>query len=128
LVYDQPTETQAYKSIKMNSAGISFGTRSDLNENFTWNSVWKIDGTFDAQNINVINLSARSIIDGKLTLGNESDGELIIEDDQGNIKAEFSSQRLIIHLDNQKYVIIGKDVGLQVIGANNQVLFGNQLK
>jgi hypothetical protein len=25
-------------------------------------------------------------------------------------------------------VIIGKDVGLQVIGANNQVLFGNQLK
>jgi hypothetical protein len=128
LVYDAPQMAQATKSIKIDSNGIGFGTKTQPTAlPFDYNSVWTIDGTFDAQYIEVINLSAQSIIDGKLTLGNQNDGELILQNDQGEVQIEVNSQRFIVYLTNKGKVIIGKDVGLQVLNGSNGIMFGNEL-
>lgn len=63
LVLDQLPKEAAKNVIRINSAGIGF---SNTGINGTFNSAWTIDGTFDAQNVNVINLSADAITSGTL--------------------------------------------------------------
>ena len=76
----------------------------------------------------VNDLNAESITDGVLTLGNTSkDGELRIQDDAGTNRIELNSQRAIYYLNNGGYVLIGKDIGIQVLGADNQIQFGSSL-
>lgn len=63
LILDKLPKEDAKNVIRINSAGIGF---SNTGINGTFNSAWLIDGTFDAQNINVINLSADAITSGTL--------------------------------------------------------------
>lgn len=63
LILDKLPKEEAKNVIRINSGGIGF---SSTGINGTFNSAWTIDGTFDAQNVNVINLSADAITTGTL--------------------------------------------------------------
>lgn len=62
LVMNTPDKTTATKVMRINQNGIGFGN----GYNGPFNSAWTIDGTFDAKQINVINLNAASIVTGIL--------------------------------------------------------------
>ncbi len=64
LVMDTPSTATAQKVIRINQNGIGFSTTGYQGP---FNSAWLIDGTFDAQVINVINLAATVIRTGYLT-------------------------------------------------------------
>lgn len=64
LIMDQPDVNQAVHVIRINQAGIGFSTNGYQGP---FNSAWLIDGTFDAQVINVVNLAATVIRTGFLT-------------------------------------------------------------
>lgn len=63
LILDKLPKEEAKNVIRINSAGIGF---SSTGINGTFNSAWTIDGTFDAQQINVINLNADAIVSGSI--------------------------------------------------------------
>lgn len=127
-VYDGSDAAHSTKCIYMNQNGINFASRPDVNSAWTSNSVWTIDGTFDAQYITVNNLSANSITDGNLTLGNtQFDGELFIKDDNDTIRTELNTQRLKFPLDNGGYVYIGHDIGIQICDSEGNIQYGSSL-
>ena len=64
LVLDRPNLEEAINVIRINRNGIGF---SQNGYEGPFNSAWLIDGTFDAQQINVINLAATIIRTGLLT-------------------------------------------------------------
>lgn len=69
LVMNTPDKETATRVMRINYEGIAFGT----GYNGPFNSAWTtLDGTFNAQNINVINLSAASVITGILRDKNNS--------------------------------------------------------
>ena len=127
--YDGATKNDSTHAIILNHNGICFQERSSIKD--PWpepTSVWNINGTFDAKQINVINLTANAIANGILTLGSAAqDGGIIINDDQGTTKFELNSQRFCCHLNNGGYVLIGKDIGIQVLSSENEVQWGSSL-
>lgn len=126
--YNAATEQASTHYITLNHQGIVFGSRPNTSANWENKSVWKIEGVFDAKDIRVENLSADAIVDGILTLGNSSkDGELRVQDDEGKNKIELNSQRAIYYLNSGGHVIIGKDIGIQVLDANNEIQYGSSL-
>ena len=64
LIMDHPSTATAVNVIRINQAGIGFSQRGYQGP---FNSAWLIDGTFDAQVINVVNLAATVIRTGFLT-------------------------------------------------------------
>ena len=64
LIMDHPSTATAVNVIRINQAGIGF---SQNGYQGPFNSAWLIDGTFDAQVINVVNLAATVIRTGFLT-------------------------------------------------------------
>ena len=64
LIMDHPSTETAVNVIRINQAGIGF---SQNGYQGPFNSAWLIDGTFDAQVINVVNLAATVIRTGYLT-------------------------------------------------------------
>ena len=64
LIMDHPSTETAVNVIRINQAGIGF---SQNGYQGPFNSAWLIDGTFDAQVINVVNLAATVIRTGFLT-------------------------------------------------------------
>lgn len=64
LVLDHPALEDAINVIRINKNGIGFSNNGYLGP---FNSAWTIDGTFDAQYINVINLTANVLRTGLLT-------------------------------------------------------------
>lgn len=68
LVMNTADKSTATKVIRINKNGIGFGN----GYNGPFNSAWTIDGTFDAQQINVINLNAASITSGILKDANSN--------------------------------------------------------
>ena len=75
-IYDSANEDEATKCIIINSDGIGYLQKEEGKtwaESKTVKSVWGIDGTFDAQLLNVINLTADEIKDGVLKLGGSVD-------------------------------------------------------
>lgn len=127
--YDGATKNDSTHAIILNHNGICFQERSSIKD--PWpepTSVWNINGTFDAKQINVINLTANAIANGILTLGSAAqDGGIVINDDQGRTKFELNSQRFCCHLNNGGYVLIGKDIGIQVLSSENEVQWGSSL-
>lgn len=100
LIVDKLPKEEAKNVIRINSAGIGF---SQNGINGTFNSAWLIDGTFDAQNINVINLSADSITSG--TLDAERVGAGSFDITGGSIKIASKTAESFITLakvDDQK--------------------------
>lgn len=64
VIMDTPSIYTAVYCIRMNKSGIGFSTNGYAGN---YNSVWTINGTFDAQMINVINLNASNINTGTLS-------------------------------------------------------------
>lgn len=110
LVVDSlPAET-ANNVIRINSAGIGF-SQSGITGNFT--TAWTIDGTFNAQAINVINLTASMIKGGTLKLGsnlNES-GILEVYDESNNLICKLDKDGLKVFGEDESYVLINNQVG-----------------
>ena len=96
IVMDRPDVDLAVNCIRINKNGIGFSQNGYMGP---FNSAWLIDGTFDAQQINVINLNANSITagtmsadrikGGTLTVGGTQNGMIDVRDANDNIYLEI---------------------------------------
>ena len=86
LVVDRlPAEPHAGNVMRINSGGIGFSTTGTEG---TFSSAWLLDGTFDAQQINVLNFTADLIHGNTLKLGGAfypTPGEIRLYDADGNL-------------------------------------------
>ena len=122
LVVDRlPAET-ANNVIRINSAGIGF-SQSGIAGHFT--TAWTIDGTFNAQAANFINLTASMIKGGTLKLGsnlNES-GLLEVYDESNILIATLDKDGLKVYGEDGSFVLINNQVGFAGYDRLNNKLF-----
>ena len=111
LVVDNLPASAAANVIMINSAGISF-SNTGINGNFI--TAWTIDGTFNAQAINVINFTADLIKGGTLKLGStlNQSGKLEVYDEANKLICTIDKNGLIMYASNGSYVVLNQDVGL----------------
>ncbi len=111
LIVDRLPASQAVNVIMINSAGIGF-SNTGINGKFT--TAWTIDGTFNAQAINVINFTADLIKGGTLKLGStlNQSGKLEVFDEANTLIATLDKNGLIMYASNGSYVVLNQDVGL----------------
>ena len=110
LVVDSlPAET-ANNVIRINSGGIAF-SNTGINGNFV--TAWTIDGTFNAQAINVINLTADMIKGGTLKLGSNLNqyGLIEIYDEANTLIAQLDKNGFKMYAQDGSYILINTDVG-----------------
>jgi len=110
LIVDTLPKENAKNCILINNGGIGF---SNTGINGTFSSAWTIDGTFNMQNINVINLVADMIKGGTLKLGsneNES-GQLELYDESNKLICELNKSGLTFYNDDNSYIKINPVVG-----------------
>jgi phage minor structural protein len=110
LVLDSLPKESARNVIMINSGGIGF---SSTGINGVFNSAWTIDGTFDMQQINVINLVADLIKGGTLKLGshNNASGILELYDDANNVVGVMDKNGLKMYGTGGSYVVMNDEVG-----------------
>lgn len=99
MIVDALPAEDARNCIRINSAGIAF-SQTGINGIFT--TAWTIDGTFNAQAINIINLTADLIRGGTLKLGSNLNS-------YGCIEVYNESNTLISKLDKDGLLMYGKD-------------------
>ena len=111
LVVDELPKESATNVIMINSAGIGF---SNTGINGTYTTAWTIDGTFNAQATNVINLTADLIKGGTLKLGSASDqaGKVEVYDEANTLICTIDKNGLIMYASNGSYIVLNQDVGL----------------
>lgn len=111
LVVDKLPSSAARNVIMINAAGISF---SSTGINGTFTTAWTIDGTFNAQAINVINFTADLIKGGTLKLGStlNQSGKLEVYDEANTLICTIDKNGLIMYASNGSYVVLNQDVGL----------------
>ena len=111
LVVDKLPSSSARNVIMINAAGISFSS-TGVNGEFT--TAWTIDGTFNAQAINVINFTADLIKGGTLKLGStlNQSGKLEVYDEANTLICTIDKNGLIMYASNGSYVVLNQDVGL----------------
>ena len=104
-----PAET-AHNCIRINSAGIAF-SQTGINGTFT--TAWTIDGTFNAQAINIINLTADLIKGGTLKLGSNTDafGRIEVYNESNNIIAQLDKSGLLLYGKDGSYLVMNTQVG-----------------
>ena len=109
IVDSLPAET-AHNCIRINSAGIAF-SQTGINGTFT--TAWTIDGTFNAQAINVINFTADLIKGGTLKLGSNlnSYGSLEVYNESNNLIAKLDKSGLIMYGVDGSYLVMNNNVG-----------------
>lgn len=110
LIVDSLPKESAHNVIRINSAGIGF-SQNGINGNFT--TAWTIDGTFNAQAINVINFTADLIKGGILKLGSNlnSNGQLEVYDEANNLIAQLNKDGLKMFGQDGSYLLMNTDVG-----------------
>lgn len=121
LVVDKLPSSSARNVIRINSAGIAFSS-TGINGEFT--TAWTIDGTFNAQAINVINFTADLIRGGTLKLGStlNQSGKLEVYDEANTLICTIDKNGLIMYASNGSYVVLNQDVGLVGYdGAGNPI-------
>lgn len=111
LIVDQLPKEDATNVIMINSAGIGF-SNTGINGNFT--TAWTIDGTFNAQATNVINLTADLIKGGTLKLGSVANqsGSLEVYDEANTLICTIDKNGLIMYASNGSYIVLNQNVGL----------------
>lgn len=124
---DNKTETQVTQAICMNNNGIAFAKAAEgeflkwdvekqvFTDSFT--SVWGIEGTFDLQGLNVINIKAENIQDGTLTLGKDKNqnGHLeIFGTNEESPTVIANGNGIIITLANGGEIRLSEEEGLIV--------------
>ena len=110
LIVDSLPKETARNVIRINSAGIGF-SQTGINGSFT--TAWTIDGTFNAQAINVINFTANLIKGGTLKLGSNlnANGQLEVYDEANNLICELNKNGLKMYGVDGSYVLMNNDVG-----------------
>lgn len=110
LIVDSLPKETARNVIRINSAGIAF-SQTGINGHFT--TAWLIDGTFNAQAINVINFTADLIKGGTLKLGSNlnSNGQLEVYDEANNLIAELNKDGLKMFGVDGSYILMNTEVG-----------------
>ena len=122
LVVDTLPKEDATNVIMINSAGIAF-SNTGINGNFV--TAWTIDGTFNAQATNVINLTADLIKGGTLKLGsvlNES-GTLEVYDEANTLICTIDKNGLIMYASDGTYIVLNQEVGLVGYDANGNKIY-----
>lgn len=126
LIVDKLPLNEAQNCLLFNYLGIGF-SKTGVNGTFT--SAWRIDGTLDMQNINVINLTADLIKGGVLRLGgiNNSNGLLELYDENSKKLASIDKNGLIFGNEDSKikgtYSINGIKVEDQTGNLAREILF-----
>lgn len=121
LIVDDLPASEAVNVIRINSAGIGF-SNTGINGNFV--TAWTIDGTFNAQAINVINFTADLIKGGTLKLGStlNQSGKLEVYDEANTLICTIDKNGLIMYASNGSYVVLNQEVGLVGYdGAGNPI-------
>ena len=110
LIVDALPKETAHNVIRINSAGIGF-SQTGINGNFT--TAWTIDGTFNAQAINVINFTADLIKGGILKLGSNlnQNGQLEVYDEANNLIAQLNKDGLKMFGQDGSYLLMNTEVG-----------------
>lgn len=110
LVVDSLPANTATNVIRINSGGIAF-SNTGINGNFV--TAWTIDGTFNAQAINVINLTADMIKGGTLKLGSNLNqyGLIEIYDEANTLIAQLDKNGLKMYALDGSYILINTEVG-----------------
>ena len=111
LIVDELPKEDATNVIMINSAGIGF---SNTGINGTFTTAWTIDGTFNAQATNVINLTADLIKGGTLKLGSVTNqsGTLEVYDEANTLICTMDKNGLIMYASDGSYIVLNQDVGL----------------
>lgn len=111
LIVDKLPASVATNVIRINSAGIGF---SNTGVNGTFTTAWTIDGTFNAQAVNIINLTADLIKGGTLRLGStlNQSGKLEVYDEANTLICTIDKNGLIMYASNGTYVVLNQEVGL----------------
>ena len=122
LVVDTLPAEDAHNVIRINSGGIAF-SNTGINGSFT--TAWSIDGTFNAQAINVINFTADLIKGGTLKLGSNLNqyGLIEIYDEANTLIAQLDKNGLKMYAQNGAYIIINTEVGFAGYDKNNVKTF-----
>ena len=110
LVVDELPAENAHNVIRINSGGIAF-SNTGINGDFV--TAWTIDGTFNAQAINVINFTADMIKGGTLKLGSNLNqyGLIEIYDEQNTLIAQLDKNGFKMYAQDQGYIVINTEVG-----------------
>ena len=110
LVVDALPAEEAHNVIRINSGGIAFSNTGITGDFVT---AWTIDGTFNAQAINVINFTADLIKGGTLKLGSNLNqyGLIEIYDEQNTLIAQLDKNGLKMYAQDQSYIVINTEVG-----------------
>ena len=110
LIVDSLPKESARNVIRMNSGGIAF-SNNGINGNFV--TAWTIDGTFNAQAINVINFTADLIKGGTLKLGSNlnSNGQLEVFDEANSLIAQLNKDGLKMFGVDGSYILMNTEVG-----------------
>lgn len=121
IVDSLPANTAHYAMI-INAGGIGFSTNGLAGP---FNSAWTIQGTFDAQQINVINLSANSIKGGTLKLGNQDwgDGVLELYNQSGDLIGQMDKNGLKMFGPDGSYVLMNATVGFAGYDRNDNKIY-----
>ena len=122
LILDKLPKEQANNVIMINNAGIGF---SNTGINGTFSSAWTIDGTFDASQVNVINLTADMIKGGTLKLGsilNES-GKIELYDEANNLIANVDKEGITIYCTDGTYVKLNPRDGFAGYDKNDEKIY-----
>ena len=95
----------------INAAGIGF-SNTGVNGEFT--TAWTIDGTFNAQAVNIINLTADLIKGGTLKLGSllNQSGKIEVYDEANTLICTIDKNGVIMYASNGSYVVLNQNVGL----------------
>lgn len=111
LIVDELPKEDATNVIMINSAGIGF-SNTGIHGNFT--TAWTIDGTFNAQATNVINLTADLIKGGTLKLGSSTNqsGKVEVYDEANTLICTIDKNGLVMYASNGGYIVLNQDVGL----------------
>lgn len=122
LVVDSLPKDTATNVIMINSAGIGF---SNTGINGTFTTAWTIDGTFNAQATNVINLTADLIKGGTLKLGSllNQSGSIEVYDEANTLICTIDKNGLIMYASDGTYIVLNQDVGLVGYDANGDPIY-----
>lgn len=122
LIIDALPKEEAQHCIMFNSAGISF-SQNGINGDFV--SAWTIDGTFNAQNINIINLVADIIKGGTLRLGSETQqhGVLEVFNEANKLIGRLDQNGLIMWANDESYIQINNEVGFAGFDKNGNKIY-----
>lgn len=122
LIVDSLPKETAHNVIMLNSAGIGF---SQTGINGTFSTALTIDGTFNTNNVNVINFTADLIKGGVLKLGSNinQNGILEVYDEANNLIAQLDKNGLRMNAVNGAYVLINQSVGFAGYDRNDNPIY-----